>query len=62
MAFRKEPRAKASLLGRLRKMLDPSPKPRHSRVAQPGARPEKVEAQSRSRPDEGFGKRRTRRD
>jgi hypothetical protein len=52
----KRPRDKASLLGRLRNLLGSSPKPRPSRVAQPGARPQKVDSKSRSRAD-GFGKR-----
>jgi hypothetical protein len=48
------------LLGRLRNLLGSSPKPRYSRVAQPGARPQKVDTRSLSRPDEGFGKRKPR--
>jgi hypothetical protein len=56
----KRPRDKATLLGRLRNLLGSSPKPRHSRVAQPGARPQKADTRSLSRPDESFGKRKRR--
>jgi hypothetical protein len=56
MSFKPKPRHKASLLGRLRNLLGSSPKPRPSRVAQPGARPHKAETLSRPRSDDGFGK------
>jgi len=57
----KRPRDKATLLGRLRNLLGSSPKPRHSRVAQPGAWPQKkADTRSLSRPDESFGKRKRR--
>ncbi|MFZ2019237.1 MAG: hypothetical protein WAU90_11265 [Methyloceanibacter sp.] len=60
MAFEKKPRGKATLLGRLSKLLGTSPKAHPSRVAQPGARSQKVETSSRSHRDEGFGKRKPR--
>jgi hypothetical protein len=57
MAFEKLPRDKTTLLGRLSKLLGTSPKARPSKVAQPGARLQKVEPSFRSRSDAGFGKR-----
>jgi len=57
MSFMTQQRHKLSLIGRLQVLLRPSAKSRPSRVTQPGARPEKADSKSLSRPDEGFGKR-----
>jgi hypothetical protein len=57
MPFMKQQRDKLSLIGRLQSLLQPSPKLRASKVAQPGARLPKSGTDSVSRADDGFGKR-----
>ncbi|HZP08678.1 hypothetical protein [Methyloceanibacter sp.] len=59
MSFKTKSPGKTTFLERLNHLIGFSPKPRQSKVAQPGARPQKA-APSRPSTDEGFGKRKRR--